>query len=245
MTHFPDLTVMIPALNEGVRLESTLRNLCAALEKTGVSCEALVIDDGSSDETGQIADALAQRLDFVRVIHHRENLGLGASLREAIREARGERFMIVPGDDDLKLDTLTLLFDRIDAAELVMCYFPNRAERNSFRNYLSDLFRGIYRWTFGVNLHYINGPALYPTKQLKQLDLCSTRFSIVAEINVKLLRQGFAYLQVAGSRQRGAPVNSALTWGSFREVVRVFVSLVWQVHFAQRSRFSRRPREVG
>ena len=100
-------------------------------------------------------------------------------------------------------------------------------------------------FAFGLRLRYINGPCVYPTRYLTELDLISSRFSIVAEINVKLLRQGLSYLQVPGNQQRGAEGSSALRLTSLLEVMSVFLRLVWQVHVSRRTLFSKRPREVG
>jgi len=245
MTGKCELTLMIPAFNEGRGLEATLATLCQGLQKSGeISCEVIIIDDGSTDDTGSIADRLAQRYAFVKVVHHRVNCGLGASVREAVQKASGDKFLIVPGDNDMPLDTLTLLVRNRWSADLVMCFFLNQEERGRWRNILSTIFGQIYAAAFDLYVHYINGPCVYPTAHLKELDLLSNRFSIVAEINVKLLRKGLTYLEIPGYRQAGLERSSAVTLKSLRETISIFLRLLWQIHIRQREVFSKRPRRV-
>jgi len=208
------------------------------------SCEVLIIDDGSVDETGAIADRLAGSWSHIGVIHHRINLGLGASFREAVQQATGEKFLIVPGDNDLTSETLQLLLKNSRVAELVMCFFLNREERGRWRNAISDLFRLLYAIVFDLHVQYLNGPAVYPTASLRKLPLKSDRFSIVAEVNVKLLRQGLTYVEIPGYMQTGIAGSTALSFRAFREVISVFLRLIWDVHVTGRMHFNRRPRRV-
>lgn len=241
----PELTVMIPALNTGLRVEATVETLNSALDLAGrPTCEVLIVDDGSTDDTGAIADRVATRYLFVRVIHHEVNRGVGRSFRDIIRAATGEKLLIVPGDNDMSLETLTLLLRQLRTADLVMCFFMNREERGRLRNILSDLFAMLYMAAFDVYVQYVNGPCVYPVKELRQLELVSDRFSIVAEVNVKLLRQGLTYVEVPGYRQTNSEGSNALSMGSLGETISVFLRLLWEIHVRQRHLFSKRPRRM-
>lgn len=236
---------MVPALNVGRRLEQTLDTISGALcHVDGVTCEVLIINDGSTDDTGEIADRLASRIPFARVIHHAANEGLGASFRDALHNAVGRKFLIVPGDNDLSADTLVLLLRHLHAADLVMCFFLNREERGRGRNVLSELFAALYAVVFDVHVQYLNGPSVYPSAFLREAGLISSRFSIVAEAHVKLLRQGLTFVEVPGYMQTGAAGSNALTWRALRETVIVFLRLMWDVHVRSRQRFSGRPRRI-
>ncbi|HEX6323021.1 MAG TPA: glycosyltransferase family 2 protein [Vicinamibacterales bacterium] len=84
-----DISIVIPAFNEA----EIIGQVVVALAGTARWREILVIDDGSADDTGGIAEAAG-----ARVIRHPYNKGNGASVKTAIRNAAGEYVLIVDGD---------------------------------------------------------------------------------------------------------------------------------------------------
>lgn len=239
------LTVAIAALNEERNIESTIRTVLDASAKVpDLSVEILVVDDGSTDRTSEIASTLAQHFRNVRLLRNPRNVGLGASMRRAIEEAQGERVLFVPGDNDMPGSTLELLFRNAYLADVVMCYFLNDEYRGRIRFLLSNTFMLIYTTVFDLYVQYINGPAVYPIAGLRQLELHSTRFSIVAEINVKLLRQGMSFSEIPSYRQTGLQGSTSLSFGSLLESVRVFIQLIADVYLLHRARYGKRPVRV-
>lgn len=240
-----EVTIAIPALNEAANLPRTLATVAEAGRRAMVhALEVVVVNDGSTDQTGSIAAAAAAADPTVRVIQHEENRGLGASLREAILEARGEKFLIVPGDNDMPVEAITALLRNASKADMVMCYFLDRESRGRWRNVLSTLFSLVYATTFDIYVAYINGPCVYPTKRLQELDLVSSRFSIVAEINTKLLRKGVSFLELPAQRQTGLEGSASLSWKSFVEVVATYLRLAGEVLVWSRASYAHRPKRV-
>src|SRR5207249_30467 len=88
------LTVAIPALNEERNVASTIASvLSAAAAAPGLAIDIVVVDDGSTDRTAAVVSDLARAHPNVRLLSNPRNLGLGASIRRAITEARGDRFI--------------------------------------------------------------------------------------------------------------------------------------------------------
>jgi hypothetical protein len=94
-------------------------------------------------------------------------------------------------------------------------------------------------------LIYVNGPAVYPLSRLRELKLHSTRFSIVAEINVKLLRQGLTYVELPSNRQVGLKGSTSATLRSLAETVRVFLQLLADVYVRETARYNKRPVRIN
>jgi glycosyltransferase involved in cell wall biosynthesis len=93
----PFLSIVVPAYNEEKRLGATLSKITAYLDTEGIDAEILVVDDGSKDNTAQLAaKALEGRRG--RVIRNGENQGKGYSVRHGVLEARG-RFVLLTDAD--------------------------------------------------------------------------------------------------------------------------------------------------
>lgn len=109
------LTVTVPAYNADQWLEYNLNSLC--LRDCLEDLEIIIVDDGSSDRTGAIADEYAKRFpDTVRVIH-KENGGHGSGVNAGIREARGRYFKVVDSDDWVEEESFRELLRYLKTAD--------------------------------------------------------------------------------------------------------------------------------
>lgn len=114
------VSVIVPAYNVAPYLEECINSILAS---TFLDYEILLIDDGSTDETGAICDALAKRSDKIRVLHT-ENSGLCAARNLGLDNATGEYISFVDGDDLISphmLERLTAAMQ--DDVQLVCCRF--------------------------------------------------------------------------------------------------------------------------
>ena len=84
-----DLSLVIPAYNEELRLLPTLERLHAHLSARPMSYEILVVDDGSRDKTCEVVEAAAARLPNIVLVRQRPNRGKGAAVRRGMLAARG------------------------------------------------------------------------------------------------------------------------------------------------------------
>jgi glycosyltransferase involved in cell wall biosynthesis len=112
-----DLSVVVPALNPGARLKTTIEALVATLTKTDLSFEVLCVSDGSTDGS---ADTLAGvHVDVVRLLTHEKNQGKGAALRTGFLAARGRYLGFIDADGDLppdQFENFTALLTKIPLA---------------------------------------------------------------------------------------------------------------------------------
>jgi glycosyltransferase involved in cell wall biosynthesis len=86
------LSIIIPAYNEAARLEKTLREVLDYLQDNSPGSEVIVVDDGSSDQTADLARQTFQDWGHLRtsVISYKSNLGKGRAVRLGLLAARGE-----------------------------------------------------------------------------------------------------------------------------------------------------------
>jgi dolichyl-phosphate beta-glucosyltransferase len=94
----PALSVVVPAYNETARLEPTLRRLIEYLAAAEPAYEILVVDDGSSDGTTELARRIAADDPRLRVLVHAKNRGKGAAVRTGMLAARGQEILFSDAD---------------------------------------------------------------------------------------------------------------------------------------------------
>ena len=105
------LTVTIPCYNAAAYMERCLKSVVAG----GDELDVIVVDDGSTDETGRIADRWAAEYPGIVRVIHQENGGHGEGLNQGIRNAEGLYFKSVDSDDRLDPDSLKELLKRLKA----------------------------------------------------------------------------------------------------------------------------------
>jgi glycosyltransferase involved in cell wall biosynthesis len=97
----PFVSIVTPAYNEAAIIEKNLATLCEYMEilEDQYRWELIVVNDGSTDETGDLAEAFARNRDNVTVLHHMYNFRLGQALRYAFSNCQGD--YVVTMDVDL------------------------------------------------------------------------------------------------------------------------------------------------
>ncbi len=111
----PYLTVIIPVYNEGQIIDSLLAEIKQALNDYQPGFELLVVNDGSTDNTG---DILARA--GVRVINHPYNMGNGAAIKSGIRNAGGEVIVLMDGDGQHNPQDIVRLLQHIPRYDMVI-----------------------------------------------------------------------------------------------------------------------------
>src|SRR5262245_4262121 len=93
------LSVLVPVINEVENLRPTVDRLMRALSVTVEDYEIIIVNDGSTDNTGDVAEALAAEFGQVRVIDNPTNMGLGYCYLQGIQQAAKGFFVYIPGDN--------------------------------------------------------------------------------------------------------------------------------------------------
>jgi glycosyltransferase involved in cell wall biosynthesis len=111
----PFVSVVVPAYNESEILEQNLETLYRYMEylEHSYDWEIIIINDGSRDNTGALAEGFALAKPYVRVIHHRINSGLGRALRTGFAAANGEYIVTLDIDLSYTPEHIELLLIRI------------------------------------------------------------------------------------------------------------------------------------
>ena len=122
------LSVFFPAYNEEKNLEATVLKAMEILQKVAREWEILIINDGSTDKTGEIAQKLAEKDGRIRVITHSPNRGYGASFKSGLYESQYPWIAFTDSDGQFDFSEIThfLAKQRETGADLVIGYYADR-----------------------------------------------------------------------------------------------------------------------
>lgn len=114
MSH-PQLSIVIPAYNEGARIETALERVMQCVSKEGWDAEVLVVDDGSKDETAAIVESWMDRYPRLHLVQNPGNRGKGYSVRNGLLQAAGDVVMFTDADLSAPLEEANRLLAAIAA----------------------------------------------------------------------------------------------------------------------------------
>lgn len=234
------VTFIVPALNEGKVVQSVVTDIVSAVSKTFAAYEVLLVDDGSTDDTGAIMDQFAALHERVRVIHNERNIGLGACYQRGLQEARCNYVMLLCGDGGLPAASLPAIFEKIGSADIVIPYMTNlRKIKSPMRYVLSRTYSNLLNLLFGFRLQYYNGLPVHRTDLLRSIRITSAGFGFQGEILVKLLKSGCSYVEVGVLGAEETRKSFALRPSNIVSVARTLLHLIREI-----VRFRPVPREV-
>jgi glycosyltransferase involved in cell wall biosynthesis len=125
----PSLSVFFPAYNDGGTIASLVIRAVQVASRLTPDFEVIVVNDGSSDATAEIADELSRTYPTVRVIHHPRNCGYGGALRTGFAAATKELIAYTDGDAQYDPAELELLWSRlVPEADMVNGYKISRSD---------------------------------------------------------------------------------------------------------------------
>jgi glycosyltransferase involved in cell wall biosynthesis len=231
-TGAPRLTFFFPAFNEEENVERTVEE---ALARIGPlvegSIEVLVVDDGSSDRTPQLADALAAADPRVRV-HHQPNRGYGGALKAGFAHARGELVCFSDGDLQFDLAEMGRLLERLgdtqDRVDAVIGYRIKR--RDPFhRIFIAKTYNAIVSVAFALRVRDIDcAMKLFRRSVFDGLRLDADGPFLSAEMLVKLRARGVRMAQVGVNHYpRAAGTNTGASFGKILRTFRDLAVLRW------------------
>jgi glycosyltransferase involved in cell wall biosynthesis len=225
-----NISIVIPALNEEAVVEGVVRDIAKQVAAFFADYEIILIDDGSSDKTGDIMDRLSIELPHVRVIHNPGNIGLGASYQRGVADARCNYLMMLCGDGGMPAASLPPIFAAVGSADIVAPYVTNlRTIKSPVRYFTSRVYTNLLNLLFGQKIKYYNGLPVHRVDLLRQLRINSTGFAFQGEILTKLLRSGCSMTEIGVAGAEMTRNSSALRFKGLLNIAQVLALLVWEV----------------
>jgi glycosyltransferase involved in cell wall biosynthesis len=209
------LSYFFPAHNEEANLEGLVAEALATLPTLADTFEIVIVNDGSRDATGRIADDLtAANPGVVRAVHHPTNRGYGAALRSGFGAARYEHIAFTDGDRQFQVVDLGRLIDRLgqaDRPDVVVGYRIKRADP-LVRTLYARAYRLANRIFFGLRVRDVDCACkLFRREALEGIAVESGGAFFSAELLIKLQVAGRSVAEVGvphHPRTAGSPTGA-------------------------------------
>jgi len=223
---FPEdrLSVFFPMYQEEANVEGSVQKALEVLPGLVGEYEILVVDDGSTDRTREIAERLAEEHPPVRVARHEVNRGYGAAVRTGLESASMELVFFTDGDLQFDLGELGLLLERIEGADVV-CGYRLRRRDPAHRLLNAFLWNRLVRLLLGLRIRDVNCAfKLFRREALQRIEPLETDGAMLStELMIKLQRSGATIREVgvhhyprSAGEQTGAKPGVVLK--AFREL---------------------------
>jgi glycosyltransferase involved in cell wall biosynthesis len=195
---FDTITAVLPALNEEENIETATTRMADVLGSLGLrDWEIIIVDDGSTDRTGEVADSLARKdPDHIRVFHHSPNLGYAEALKTGFTSARHQLIFYTDSDNQFDVREIRNLIPLIERADIV-CGFRIYRFDPLTRLVLSWGFNLLVRIMFRINVRDIDCAfKLFRREVFDKVTIESRKFFVDAEVLAKAKYHGFRMVEI-------------------------------------------------
>ena len=197
-TSFADksLSVFFPCYNEEGTVETLTKDAVKVASAITSDFEVIIINDGSSDSTAEIAERLAEEMPQVRLVNHEVNSGYGAALQTGFRAATKEYIFYTDGDCQFDIKELPKLLPLADKYDIVSGYRINRQE-GPLRKLNAFCWGTLVCILFNMKVRDIDCAfKLYKREIFDNIEMRSTGALIDSEILARATRKGYSIGQI-------------------------------------------------
>ncbi len=195
-------SIVIPAYNESDNLLRIETELLPQLDHDHIDSDILIVNDGSTDNTGKIAEELAARHKNINVVHHPKNMGLGAALRTGYGEAEQEWIITIDADLSYSPNQIANLVNAMSPEVDAVFGSPYMRggyvkDVSSIRIIPSKAVNLLYSIVLRKRLTCWTGMfRAVRRKAIRQVTITQDGFDGVAEIAIRLAKAGFRIVEV-------------------------------------------------
>lgn len=152
--------------------------------------EIIIVNDGSTDKTGKIADKLAHKSNKIRVVHQ-QNEGYSGAMLAGIKTAKKEFVAYMPADGQFLIDDMRHCFEVMEKNDLVLGYRGGRSDYTTRRVIFSYVFLLLLLILFDIKYMDVGWVNIWRTKEVQKLKLNAVGgIFVLTEILVRFQKKG-------------------------------------------------------
>lgn len=191
------LSVFFPAYYDENNIGKVVDKAVEVLESLGLKdYEVTIIEDGSPDKTDEVADSLAAKYPKVKVIHHEQNKGYGATLWEGFTTAKLDYVFYTDGDNQFDLEELRKFVAIIPFSDMVVGY-RKKKQYSPYRKLTSFVYNLLLRFVFDIDYIDIDCAfKVFRTDLFKKIKVNTKDAFIDAEIMIRAQLLGYTFTEL-------------------------------------------------
>ncbi|OGM30581.1 hypothetical protein A2630_02315 [Candidatus Woesebacteria bacterium RIFCSPHIGHO2_01_FULL_44_10] len=191
----PSITIAIPAYNEEENIEWVVKDALKSLPKYFKDFEIVVVDDGSTDKTGEIVDRLVKNKKNLRVVHQK-NDGYSQAMWAGIKAATKEYVAYMPADGQFLIEDMRHCFEATNGADLILGYRGGRPDYNTKRMIFSYGYLTLLTILFDIKYMDVGWVNIWKTKKVQKIKLtCAQGIFILTEILVRFRKKNYKIVE--------------------------------------------------
>lgn len=190
---YKEISLVMPVFNEQELLEETIKIFSRDLSYLVERYQIIIVNDGSTDKTGQIADKLVKTSEHIEVIHNPKNLGSGRSLLIGFKKARYDLVLTNFVDRPFDLKELGDIFPLFDdgRVDFVVVTRQDRSANSFYRKITSLVNYWLIKVLFNVKVGDFQFVQIYKKVILNDINIDATRTFVPPELIIKALIRGY------------------------------------------------------
>jgi glycosyltransferase involved in cell wall biosynthesis len=222
-----NVSLILPAYNDEATIRAITEEGNQLLSSYATKFEIIIIDDGSPDRSGAIADELsAEHPGIVQVIHHGQNRGYGAVLRTGVAACQYDWICMVDGDNEYSVSDLRKMLEIRDFYLLIIAFRYKKLYSTS-RIFISFVYNLLLRKMFRTPFRDVStGIRTFHRSILREIELTSNSPFVGAELAIKAMLHGYPVGELGiqtfpRSFGRGSATSPKNILRTIRDMIRV------------------------
>ena len=244
----PSIYFFCPAYKDEGNLEGVVSAAIAILSEEAGDFRITIVEDGSPDKTGELADRLAGKHKNVRVIHHPVNRGYGEALKTGFTDPGRSGYDLVfytDGDGQFDIGELKKLLPMMKDNDVVIGYRANRVE-DWRRKFQSWVYNSLTRAMTGLRFRDFNCSfKLFKREVLEHIDIEFPSVFIDSELVIKAALAGYRIAETGVTHYRRAEgTGSGAKWSLIRGTMKSMADF-WKKYRDGNLKYRKKGTEAG
>jgi len=187
----PDISLFFPVYNDETTVRVVAARALELLQEVANRYEVIIVNDGSPDASGAIADELAAENDLISVVHHPQNRGYGAAFKSGVAASQYDTICMIDGDNEYDVFDLKKML-AVRQYYMLVIAFRYRKLYSTQRIFISFVYNAVLRLVFNSPFRDIStGIRLMHRSAVQDLQLTSNSPFIGAELTLKSMLRGY------------------------------------------------------